>query len=274
MSPRTTRKSGNGLVVDYGTGYRAKDGAVYTGSATITTDSFVIAGNRVTWHGTMTPRSLTKDGRPLGGGTATWSVDYVADGSKVVGDASGTATSTSNPGDSGSGSVHVDTSVCPRYPVSGSIAMTQGGKTTTASFSQSCDGSYTLSGSGLRYDLLDLRVKKCDGTYRTERFRVALVETGGGILKNPVCGNKPLSGFSNVRAWGTVTNTSVKVSFFGQIGTTIHNYAGTYTGTRSAPGQPFTGSATYTVVGACSVSYTASGSDASLTPLSSSSCNY
>lgn len=274
LSPSTTRKSGNGLVIDYGAGYKAKDGAVYKGSATITTSSFNVAGNRVTWTGVMTPNGLTKDGRALGSGSASWTIDYVADGSKVVGDASGSATSTSNPADSGSGSAHFDSSVCARYPVSGSITMTQGGKTTTAGFTNACDGSYTLSGTGLRYDTLDLQVKRCDGTYRSEHFRVALVETGGAILKDPVCGNRALSGFSNVRAWGTVTDTTVKLSFFGQIGTTVHSYGGTYQGTRSGPGQPFSGSASYTVVGACAVSYAASGPDVSLTSQPSSACNY
>ena len=274
MSPQTTRKSGNGLVVDYGSGYKAKDGAIYTGSATITTGTFSVSGSHVTWTGTMTPNNLKKDGRPLGSGTASWTVDYTANGSTVVGDASGSATSTSNPGDSGSGSVHFDSTVCAKYPISGNVTMTQAGKTSTASFNTSCDGSYVLSGSGLRYDTLDLRVKKCDGTYRTEHLKVALVEVGGGILKDPVCGNKSLSGFSNVRAWGTVTDTAVNLAFFGQIGSPVHSYGGTFQGTRSGPGQPFTGTASYTVVGACVVSYSAGSGDVTLSPQSSSSCNY
>jgi hypothetical protein len=260
--------------VDYGSGYKAKDGAIYTGSATITTGSFNVTGSHVTWTGTMTPNKLKKDGRPLGSGTASWTVDYTANGSTVVGDASGSATSTSNPADSGSGSVHFDSGVCPKYPISGSVTMTQAGKTSTASFTNACDGSYVLSGPGLRYDTLDLRVKKCDGTYRTEHLRVALVEVGGGMLKDPVCGNKSLSGFSNVRAWGTVTDTSVNLKFFGQIGSPVHSYGGTFTGTRSGPGQPFSGTATYTVVGACAVQYVAGAGEVTLSSQSSSSCNY
>ena len=274
MSPQTTHKSGNGLVVDYGSGYKAKDGAIYTGSATIATGTFTASGSHVTWTGTMTPNNLKKDGRPLGSGTANWTVDYTANGSAVVGDASGSATSTSNPGDSGSGSVHFDSTVCSKYPISGSVTMTQAGKTSTASFTNSCDGSYVLSGSGLRYDTFDLRVKKCDGTYRTEHLKVALVEVSGGILKDPVCGNKSLSGFSNVRAWGTVTNTTVSLTFFGQIGSPVHSYGGTFHGTRSAPGQPFTGTASYTVVGACVVSYSAGSGEVTLSTQPSSSCNY
>jgi len=274
MSPQTTRKSGNGLIIDYGSGYKAKDGAIYAGSATITTGSFVVSGSRVTWTGTMTPNNLKKDGRALGSGSATWSVDYTANGSTVVGDASGSATSTGNPGDSGTGSAHFDSTLCPKYPISGNITMTQAGKTSTATFTNSCDGSYVLSGSGLRYDTFDLSVKKCDGSYRTEHFKVALVEVGGGILKDPVCGNKSLSGFSNVRAWGTVTDTTVKLTFFGQIGSPVHSYGGTFQGTRSGPGQPFTGTATYTVVGACAVSYSAGSGEVTLTSQPSSSCNY
>ena len=39
-----------------------------------------------------------------------------------------------------------------------------------------------LTGTGLRYDTLDLRVKKCDGTYRTEHFRC--VDSLGLLLRN------------------------------------------------------------------------------------------
>jgi hypothetical protein len=45
-------------------------------------------------------------------------------------------------------------------------------------------------------------VKKCDGTYRTDYpyFKVALVESGGSIVKDPACGNKTILGFYNIRA--------------------------------------------------------------------------
>lgn len=273
-SPQHITKSGSGLVVNYGSSYTAKDGSILQGSVTLTTSSFTVSGSHVVWNGVVTPNGIKKDGRPLGTGTGTVKVDYTANGSTVVGDVSGTVTSISNPGSSASGSIHIDTSVCAKYPVSGSVTATQAGQTSTASFTSACDGSYILSGSGLKYDYFDLQVKKCDGTYRPEHLKIALVESGGSILKDPACGNKSLNGFSHVRAWGTITGTSVNLKFVGQIGSPVHTYAGTYQGTRSGPGQPFSGSASYTVVGACVVSYSAGGGETTLAPQASSSCNY
>jgi hypothetical protein len=73
------------------------------------------------------------------------------------------------------GSAEFDTSICPNYPISGSVTITKDGDSQTITFTNSCDGTFQGGSQGQTGDVsfrltwsgpqdLDLYVKEPDGT--------------------------------------------------------------------------------------------------------------
>lgn len=155
----------NGILIDYGTGYTALDGSTMTGSIQITHSNVVRTGTRTTGNFSIFASNVHKNAKFLGDGSATGTVDLTSDANnKVKGDitingtinssgvlksplANGTgARNITSASGTVAGSAHFDETICPNYPVSGSVTFTVSGQTQTITFNSNCDGSYATNG--------------------------------------------------------------------------------------------------------------------------------
>lgn len=137
------KRSGDAILVDFGSNYVSTGGSVYTGSARIETTSHSTVGSHTMWTARVTPSNLTKNGQAVPFGVSTISTDFTSSGSTVTGDVTLSASDASNPSQTlATGSAHFDSSKCAKFPVSGSIQIHWGGQTRTVTFTDACDGSF------------------------------------------------------------------------------------------------------------------------------------
>ena len=63
-----------------------------------------------------------------------------------------------------SGSAHVDTAQCARYPISGTVTVHAGSETKTITFNSKCDGSFGYSAPGISYMSYEFYWQPCPST--------------------------------------------------------------------------------------------------------------
>lgn len=252
----------SGLKLNFGTGYTKKNGAVYKGSATITYSGVSIVGNTATGNWAVSTSGLTRNELPysISAGSGTFSTTQQSSG-KIVADL--TISGTGPGGATASGSAHFDTAMCLRYPVSGQVSVTAGGKTTIMRFNSKCDGTFDIDGAvpyRFRFTFRD-----CNSAGGKWEWLVFLREVDGKLVAAP-------KGMFPDTISGTLSATAASFTFtsFGypQVGPSASGYmpfgyTGTYTGTKS--GSIWTGSASITAVvpttsGSCSTTYTCANS--------------
>jgi len=243
--PTLVTKLPNGIRIDYGSGYNTPQGTL-KGAIEITYSGVSTSGNTISGSYTVTPKSFTRDGQSLPfttiGGTASATLTS-------GGAAQGYATvNGSNPVTGGtiSGRADFDTTVCAKYPISGSVTYTVGGQSNTMTFNRNCDGTFGVSGSGLTNYVFWAPLNKCDGTPQAYDDKVAVLLDGTNFTVNPTCSGT--AGTGTTRASGTYSPTSARLVFRSTFpGDRTHVYQGVFTGTSSSGGLGFDGTITFTV---------------------------
>ncbi len=242
-----TRVTGGGKV-DFGAGYTLDDGTVLTGSITATTSGVNATTSRVTGNYALTFNNFTKNGGYSTVQTVTGALDVnVSAAKKVVGNLTINGSGTTPVGTTTvTGTVHVDTNACPRYPVSGTVTVHRGSDTRTITFTPACDGSYGYNGTGYSPYQFEGTLLKCDGTPQSYSNKISLAAEGDHLAVNPKCGGT--GGLRQHRVTGTKTATSVRLYFRSTYpGDRTHVYEGIFQGTSSNSGQSYSGTSTFTV---------------------------
>jgi len=132
--------TGSGMAIDYGTGWTAPDGTVYSGSIDVDTSGLSIGSGGIEGTMTITNDGYLVDGEPPSIGGTSWTFDLTerADGS-VVGNV--TVGSSAKSLGSMSGTIGIDTEICLDYPISGSLTTVVENEVITITFGPECDGS-------------------------------------------------------------------------------------------------------------------------------------
>jgi hypothetical protein len=135
----------NGVRVDFGNHFVLGEGDIISGSFEATYSNVVINANEVSFDFSGTQENMLWNGGygevdGLGGRVDS----EVRGGGGVAMDV--TMQSFSGSGKTGgvtvSGSAHFDTDICPNYPISGSLTVSQGGEDYTIEFTDACDGTF------------------------------------------------------------------------------------------------------------------------------------
>lgn len=151
LGPKLTTKIPNGILLNFGSGYTTKWGAVLTGSVAITHSNVSTSGSHTTGNFSVEANNVTRNGVSIADGAVSGSIDAtVGAGNTVVGDVSVSGILSGSAGPANvSGTAHFDTAVCPNYPISGSLTITTAGQPQTINFNNRCDGTYDSGGSVL-----------------------------------------------------------------------------------------------------------------------------
>jgi hypothetical protein len=156
----------DGIRVDFGTGTLI-NGSTVTGSATITYSNATPTSNgfSTNYAVSVAPDFAINGAKlPITSVTGTVSASQSTSGPSSAGSGVGVLTlgaqaapttvaditmtgSGSNPSATLTGSVHFDTSVCPNYPISGTVDRTVGADRFVVTFDNKCDGSFTFGGN-------------------------------------------------------------------------------------------------------------------------------
>ena len=248
QNPTRVSRVTNGVRIDFGGGYTTENGTVLTGQATLTYSGLVVTSTKVAGTVTAVLVNVTKNGGYATVQNLTANVDLnVTPAGRVSGDVTASGSGTSPVGTTNvTGSVHVDTSVCAKYPVSGSVTVTRGAETKTVTFTPSCDGTYGWTGGGYSPYLFEGQLLKCDGTPQAYSQKVSIAVEGNHLSVNPTCG--ATGGTKWHYLTGTRSATSVRFAFRSTYtGDRPHLYEGVFQGTSSNGGTSYTGTSTFTV---------------------------
>jgi hypothetical protein len=128
-----------------------------------------------------------------------------------------------------SGDLQVDTTVCVRYPIGGSLVGVLDGRNGTATFSPSCDGTYGYTADGLGYYSFAHQVKACDGTVYGYRNKIALMAETGTLVVDPSCAGE--QGMGRHVVIGSYSSTGATFRFGSDFSTGSVRVTGTFTAT-------------------------------------------
>ncbi len=203
--PEVVTRLSDGVRIDYGSGYSLESGTVMTGKIEIHVSKTVETSSRIVAAVSVSTQGLASDGEGIQVSSFAIAVD-------VNRRANGTVYGTVSPSVAGnrggqpwsvSGDTQVDTAVCERYPIAGSLIGTLDGRTGTATFSPSCDGTYTYTADGLGYYSFSHRVKSCSGTEYGYRDKIALLAETGTLVVDPSCaGDQGMSRNAAIGSYG------------------------------------------------------------------------
>jgi hypothetical protein len=114
---------------------------VWSGSATVDASGMTTSGDRISGPVTIMVDDLKVNDFPIGSST-TWTVDLEerADGT-VAGEISAEPIDGNCASGSVSGAIVIDTAICEKYPIAGSLTFVAGGEVFTIAPSPECDGS-------------------------------------------------------------------------------------------------------------------------------------
>lgn len=220
--PGNWTKLPNGFNVDYGTGLATPNGLL-TGSATGTYSGVTSGAGTVSYDYDLASDGFSQDGKvpavtAISGHVAATAV---SGGSVVDATYSGSGLQASV-----TGSAHIDTRVCPKYPISGGVTVTVAGATTTITFNDKCDGTFSFSAPGTKlyafdFDLWDCWYGCCTGYY------YGLVADADGRLSLDPMGS-PEGGRPTLS--GSVTPTSIEFSFKAGNSSSFSSYSGHFVG--------------------------------------------
>ena len=130
-----------GVLIDYGEGTIMSDGSDWSGSVTVDATGLTTSSNRISGSVTIAVDDLTVNGVAVGSST-TWTVDLEerTDGT-VAGEISAQPVGSNAASGTVSGTIGIDTALCEKYPVSGSLTFISGGEIVTIEPSPECNGS-------------------------------------------------------------------------------------------------------------------------------------
>lgn len=144
--PGIVSVAGNTITADYGSGTSLPDGTLMSGSLQLTFSNLVNNSSRVAFHVVGAAPTLLIDGASLGMNTSQADLDLArTQGGHLAGTVTFSAISNKS-GDGVTGNLEVDTALCERYPVGGSVTFNYEGETHHFTVPNTCDGSYDYSG--------------------------------------------------------------------------------------------------------------------------------
>ena len=180
--PGIVSRSGDHLLVDFGPGTLLEDGTVIGGHVSADVTHIDVSPTRFAFDYSADAVDMNHDGTYPIITEASGSVSLDVDGSGHVRgsmsiNGSGPEiqiSSTEHSISTITGTADIDSAVCPRYPVGGTITLTYGGETHLVTFTPNCDGEYVYQGPGQTGDIafrltwsgpqdLDLYVKEPNG---------------------------------------------------------------------------------------------------------------
>ncbi len=178
--PELLSRIPNGIRIDFGDRFVLDDGSILSGSFRFTYRNLNLTSGHHSYDFSIDEEDAVWNGQYSEIDSVTGSVDVSIGSGQMVGDAtfSGSGTGTlavgSSAGVSITGSAHMDTSICPNYPISGSVTLDRGGEVYTMTFTDDCDGTYGFQSPGQTGDIsfrltwagsedLDLYVKEPNG---------------------------------------------------------------------------------------------------------------
>ena len=116
--------SSTGMTIDYGNGWIAPDGTVYTGAVHVDGSGLTVTAGGITGSVTIDNDDVLVEGRPPVVGSSRWDFDLAERGNgTVVGEIGVQSLGGLKSGGSIYGSIGIDTEICLNYPVSGSLTV-------------------------------------------------------------------------------------------------------------------------------------------------------
>jgi hypothetical protein len=215
--PATRSRIPNGILLDYGNGSDTPLGAV-SGTMDLVYSNYASTASDFSLDWAIPEMTLSVEGgtRPFTArhGTLRGKVNTAASalaGSAAAGVSVDLTIDASGPGASAKGTIHFDTGVCATYPVSGSVDVTVGGKTTTITFTNKCNGSYDYTVPDVRYWWFWGRYHLCYFSDPTNWYflDVPMVEENGRLTRD-------VNGYNRATpwdAWGNVGSNWVSLKF-------------------------------------------------------------
>jgi hypothetical protein len=189
----------NGIKADFGAGFTGPTGDVVSGSVTTTYSNLVRSSSQVSFDYAATVTDLHKNGAVVPIQTGSGHVGLTVDGSgHVAGDASVAATGTipqsalgvlglGMAAVSATGTAHIDTAQCAKYPVSGTININADGQAKSVGFNSSCDGTYTYTDANAETYVMWSPVvdRPCSYTTTTYALPYSFLKEYGRLVPNP-----------------------------------------------------------------------------------------
>ncbi len=231
LPPEVVTRTANGARADFGSGYTTDSGDVYTGVVEMTISRTTETSTRLVASLNVTSQNLTHNGRAE-------QINSISQGFDITRRADQTVVGTLSPSASGSrpegpwsvsGGLQIDTQVCERYPIGGTLSAMLDGRTGTAVFSPTCDGSYQYNGSDLGYYGLGFYPRSCNGTFGLQN-KIALLGEAGNLTVDPGCANE--YGVGRHVAKGTASASGAHLTFTSQYVPGQYEVEGTFTSTQ------------------------------------------
>jgi hypothetical protein len=140
QSDIATRTAG-GFVIDYGSGTVMPDGSVLSGTTTVDASGLSATSSGITGTMTVTHDDVREDGEPVAVGSTAWTfdLDEREDGT-VAGTISVEPRGASAADGALGGTIVLDSALCEKYPISGSLTLVHRGELITIAPSPECNG--------------------------------------------------------------------------------------------------------------------------------------
>lgn len=206
VDPSIREKIPGGVRVDFGNGSPQPIGTM-TGVITATVSNAASTDGGVSFEGTVQTDNLTING-------ADTPFDTVHVNATVTQTNGGRSQMSLTLGGSGAnppatltGTVVVDTAVCPNYPIGGSVTATVGGISTTISFNDGCNGTFGLWAAGMRQVNALVTYYSC--LYESWYSNTNFIWAENGYLIDDLSDEDP----PFVRVAGTLSDTDVHMSW-------------------------------------------------------------
>jgi len=152
--PEFVSRVPNGVRIDFGDHLVLGDDSILSGSLRFTYSNLSVTSGHHSYDFAIEEEDVVWDGQYSEIGSVTGTVDVSIASGKMVGDATfsgsgaGSQAAGAVAGISITGSAHMDTSICPNYPVSGSVTLNRNGEVYTLTFNGECDGTYDFESPG------------------------------------------------------------------------------------------------------------------------------
>ena len=139
----------DGMVIDYGSGWVAHDGTIRSGSIDVNTSGLSVGSGGINGTVIISNDDYLIDGQPPAVGSTAWTFSLTerSNGS-VVGDINVGPVGNLKSAGSMSGTIGIDTAICLKYPISGSLTVVIKGEEVIITFSPDCDGGVSHETSG------------------------------------------------------------------------------------------------------------------------------
>ena len=183
--PDRFRRTEAGFVVDFGPSTVISSGVATSGELELSLIDLESGSGPLTGRVEFALAGFAIDGRAPAVDGVALDLDLTqVDGDQVA----GTVTLSSPVKGIGSeitGNLEFDSRNCELFPVGGSITVTVDGEARTISFSNRCDGGYSVDIPSAEFYRADMRVRNCDGSWSAQNEAFHLIQEDGELAADP-----------------------------------------------------------------------------------------